>query len=265
MERLMVMRLTALGCHAEAWLNGLPVARVGPNDPAVTLPVHELAQSGLNRLELVVEPDALPPALGAEPAVAAHDRAARMALLLPRVGALIDEQNVRSLGAAEWGRPAGQPAALPAREVHEVELPVRFPRWRWLDAPVLTVTPALRKQALDFVLGLAGDLARGQTEGFLAAARLRTEELALAYQRSPQDETARLRTALEAAHAAGRLVWQPVKPETFALVPLAGSRLLDCRGEAGAPALQTLPDREGQVLSLPLRLSFVEGRFYVLR
>jgi hypothetical protein len=265
MERLMVLRLQARGCVAEAWLNGWPLARVGPDEPPVTVPVHEYAQGGPNRLELVVEPDAPPPAPGAEPVAATHDRAARMALLLPRVGAVIDEQSVRTLGTAEWGRPAGETVTLPARDTCEVDLPVRFPRWRWLDAPVLEPTPALQRQALAFVQGLAADLARGQTESFLTATRLRTEELALAYQRTPQDETTRLRAALEAAHAAGRLVWPPLKAEGFALVPRAGGRLLECRGEGGVPALQTVPDREGQVLALPLRLSFVEGRFYVLR
>ena len=58
---------------------------------------------------------------------------------------------------------------------------------------------------------------------------------------------------------------EALKAEGFALVPRAGGRLLECRGEGGVPALQTVPDREGQVLALPLRLSFVEGRFYVLR
>ena len=53
MERLLVLRLEALGCTAEALLNGVPVARVGGAQTVVTLPVHEFTILGSNALELV--------------------------------------------------------------------------------------------------------------------------------------------------------------------------------------------------------------------
>ena len=33
MERLMVIKLVAQGCSAQAWFNGLPMARVTPQSP----------------------------------------------------------------------------------------------------------------------------------------------------------------------------------------------------------------------------------------
>jgi hypothetical protein len=264
MERLMVFRLVSQGCTAEAWFNGLPMARVTPAAPQAVVPVHEAALAGTNRLELVVGPDSR--AVGAAALLPTpHAMAAQLHLLLPRVGGEIDETQARILGQLEWACPAGEPPGLPVRRLSDVHLPINFPRWRWLDAPVVQPTPALTQQAHAFVCGLARDLGRGQTESFLAATRLRTEELALAYQRTPDVELARLREWLEQMYAASRLVWQPLSAEETQLRPLAEGRLLECLGGGGRAALTTLPDKLGAVLAFPLKLSVVEGRFYVLR
>lgn len=261
-ERLMVVRLVAQGCTAEAWFNGMPVARVNPRVPDHIVPVHEASLVGPNRMELMIEPDTEP---DAPPVTAAAPMSARLQLLLPRMGAPIDDAQVRTLAEVDWTCQAGDALTLPIQRVLQPDLPVRFPRWRWLDAPVPQVTPALVQQAYTFVMGLARDLARGQTESFLAATRLRTEELALAYQRSPESESARLREWLEQLYASSALVWQPLTAEEFRLRRLAGSRLLECLGGDGRAALTTVPDKEGRRFALPLKLSVVEGRFYVLR
>jgi hypothetical protein len=265
MERLMVIKLDGQGCTAEAWLNGLPVARVTPLTPLAVVPVHEVALAGANRLELVVGPDAGVAGAAVLLQIAPHAMAAQVHLLLPRIGHAIDEAQARTLARLEWSCAAGDPLTLPARCVQEAELPIRFPRWRWLDAPVVQATPALAPQAHAFVCGLARDLARGQTESFMAATRLRTEELAMAYQRSPESEAVRLREWLDQMYASSCLVWQPLAPDEMQLRPLAGGRLLECLGGDGRAALTTMPDKAGNTLALPLKLSVVEGRFYVLR
>jgi hypothetical protein len=267
MERLMVIRLVAQGCNAELWLNGLPVASVSPQAPQVVVPVHEAACVGPNRLELVVD------AAGQagisslrRTETALLDMAAQVQLLLPRMGTSIDESKTRTLARMEWTCPRGEALSLPVRRMHDAELPIRLPRWRWLDAPVVAQPSAeLKLLAHGFVTGLARDLARGQCESFMAATRLRTEELALAYQRSPESEATRLREWLEQMYASSRLVWQPLAPEEVQLRPLAGGRLLECLGGDGRGALTTVPDEQGNTLVLPLKLSVVEGRFYVLR
>lgn len=265
MERLMVIKLFATGCTAEAWLNGLPMARVTPLAPQSVVPVHEAALAGPNRLELVVGPDRGAQDASALLQSAPHDMAAQLHLLLPRIGHAVDEAQVRTLARLAWACAAGEPLALPARQRQEADLAIRFPRWRWLDAPVAEPTPELTRQAHAFVTGLARDLARGQTESFLAATRLRTEELALAYQRSVESETARLRDGLEQMYASSRLVWQPLAVEEMQLRPLADGRLLACLGGDGRAALTTMPDKAGSTVALPISVSVVEGRFYVLR
>ena len=269
MERLMVLKLAALECEAEALFNGIPLARVDAGRPRAIVPVHEYAIAGANRLELVIWPrpasEAGKPAPPPEPQVSNGQRLARAAILLPRMGNPIDESSARTLAELQWAPPQGTRYEAPLSLSHEVALPVSFPRWRWMDAPPLELRPELSALALGFVQTLAEDLARGETSRFLAATRLRTEELATAYQCRPEEETQRLRDHLLALHTAGSLQFQALAAEAFSLRPIAGSRLFECLDAEGLPALRTQPDEQGHTLALPLRITVVDGKVYVLR
>lgn len=269
MERLLVAKLEVNDCEAELRLNGIPLARADAARPRVVVPVHEYTIAGANRLELVLwPPPATPPAEAPPPSVAGRasgQQSAHARILLPRVGSPISESSARTLAQIDWAPAAGSAYEAPLALSEELSLPVSFPRWRWLDAPPIDLTPALQAQVLALLQSYAQDLAAGEPERFLTGVRLRTEEIAVAYQRRPEEETARLREHLAAAHAAGRLKWLPLAADTLALRPVAGGRLLECLGASGGPALSTEPDERGQTLALPLRLAAVEGRLYVLR
>lgn len=271
MKRLLILKLEARGCEAEAWLNGIALARVDAARPRSVVPVHEYTLAGGNRLELVIfprsatePPDKAPPR---QPLVATGNESAHLSILLPRVGNPTEESSARSLAQLDWTPAADIPFLAPLNLQQDVTLPVSFPRWRWLDAPPLPVSlPAeVRSQALAFVAGLADDLGRGQTDNFMNACRLRSEELAVAYQRDPESERARLREALLEGSAAQNLKWPAVDADGFGLRPLAGGRLLEALGPDGSPALQSAPDAQGRRWALPLRLAWVENRFYILR
>lgn len=272
MDRLLVIKLDTLDCEAELWFNGIPLARADAARSRIVLPVHEYTVAGDNRVELIVWPhapttphDAVPEPL---PLTTNGRQMAAVHVLLPRVGSPADEGSARSLAQLSWAPAAGEAYTAPHRLAQDVALPVSFPRWRWLDAPVLR-GPAelaeLHASALAFVQACATDLAAGEVDRFLAATRLRTEELALAYLRQPADELARLRERLLKWHADGRLVWPAFESEGLVLRPIAGGRLADCLGLDGQPVLKSLPDAHGRVLALPLRLAAVEGKLYVLR
>jgi hypothetical protein len=229
MERLLVLKLDAQGCEAEAWLNGIAIARVDAARPNAIVPIHEYTLAGLNRLELVVWPRP----------VAAADKP------IPPPLALVSDGH---LGATQ-----------------DVSLPVSFPRWRWMDAQPAEATPALHRQAMALLQQFAQELAAGETDGFLGATRLRTEELAVAYQRRPEDAAAGLRSHMAELYAAKALSWLPLQADGFILRRLAGGRLLECLDAAGEPALRTAPDAQGHAHLFPVRLAVVEGKLYVLR
>jgi hypothetical protein len=233
--------------------------------------VHEYTVAGGNRLELVVWPHPAPTedALQKPPAPLACKAngiaSAHLRLLLPRGGQPVDEGSARTLGQIAWAPESGQAYDAPLSLGQDVQLAVNFPRWRWLDAPMQQATPALRERALAFVQQIASSLGAGDPEPFLAATRLKTEELAVAYLRNAGDDLQRLRTHLQAAHEAGRLNWLPMAAETFVLRSIAGGRLLECLDASGQPMLRGQPDDTGVAIALPLRLAAVEGRFYGLR
>lgn len=268
-DRLLVLRLDVVDCEAEARLNGVPIARANAARTCAVVPVHEYTAAGVNQLDLVLWPRPVVAAKG-EPAppirfVANGKQAARIRILLPRVGNTADESSARTLAQLDWAAQDGLVCDAPLTLRQEVTLQVNFPRWRWLDAPRVEPTAALQQLALGMLQQLAQSLSKGDAEPFLTAARLRTEELAVAYQRDAAEEAARLRNHLQELFAAKRLDWLPMDAEGFVLRSVAEGRLLECLDAAGAPMLRTAPDASGQSVALPLRMAAVEGRLYVLR
>lgn len=265
MDRLLVLRLDSIGVVAEAQLNGVPLARSGPAAGAVTVPIHEYTLSGANDLQLVIQPPP-PGQVGApSPLLSDGQRGASLRLLLPRIGQLAHPENARTLAQIDWAPPSGEVTEVPATLRQTVDLPIAFPRWRWFDAPAVPEPEALLPQAAAYLQGLALGLARGDPEPLVLAARLRFEELALAYQRNLADDVGRLRLQVQQWHAKAPL--QPPMPKADALMlrPLAGGRLLECLTPDGLlPALHS-PVAGGGRIAWPLRLAVIEGRFYVIR
>ena len=268
-DRLLVLKLDAIDCEAEALLNGIPVARASPARPRIVVPVHEYTAAGANRLELVIWPRAFAPGEPKVepplPCVSTGRLSAHARILLPRVGNVADESTARTLAQMEWSPVEGLPYEAPFVLSQDISLQVSFPRWRWMDAPVVPSSAALRSLALSFVDQLSQQLAAGDVEGFITATRLRTEELAAAYQRDAGNDAARMRSHLLELHATHRLKWLPMTAEGLVLRSLAGGRLHECLDISGAPMLRTVPDDAGRVLALPLRVAAVDNRLYVLR
>ncbi|MFY9476388.1 MAG: hypothetical protein WAQ08_01760 [Aquabacterium sp.] len=269
MERLMMIRLQARGCAAEVQLNGLSLARVGAEGGSVTLPVHEYAVAGRNRLSFTAGPQPLvgeaPPA---QPKVGDGTVNVRVVLALCHQGQAPQDPNARVLSQLSWTPGQNETHDWPFSFGQDVELPVNFPRWRWLEAPVITQGPALQRQVLELLQGLALDLQRGDPDSLLAAARLRTEELALAYQRAPNAWVQEIRDHVQQLFEAQALTVQPPEPDGLLLRPVAGGRLVECLGKDGGPALRTAPGPKeaGEAWSAwPLRLAQVEGKLYILR
>jgi hypothetical protein len=264
MDRLLVLRLEVQGCQAEAVFNGVPLVRVGAAQTVATVPVHEFTLAGANQIELVVQPG--PPGAAPAPEAQLSDGQAwaSLRLLLPRVGSVAHPASARTLAQLDWAPPADELCETPLTLRQGVELPINFPRWRWLDAPPIPDSPTLKAEVAAYLRDIAVGLARGNPEPLIQASRLRLEDLALAYQRNLADDVARLRAHVQQLHAA-----QPIKPALPAaakllLRPVAGGRLLECLAPDGSPLLQSPAAGGGQV-SWPVRLAAIEGRFYVLR
>lgn len=267
MDRLLMLRLESAGCMAEAVLNGIPLGRTPRAGGVLCLPVHEYTMSGDNRVELIIEPPALVPGFeNAPPQAHLTDglSTASLRLLLPRVGNVASASQARTLAQIDWVSPVAEIVKLPITLAEAVSLPVKFPRWRWVDAPPIEDVDAIRPQIATFLQGIALSLARGEAEGLIAAARLRFDELAQAYQRSLADDLTRVRAHVQQAH--GEQPLRPLLPtvQNLLLRRCASGRLIECMDFDGRPALQAAASA-GRCLLWPVRLAMVEGRLYVLR
>lgn len=264
MERLLVLRLEALGCTAEALLNGVPVARVDSAQTLITLPVHEFTLFGNNALELVVHPAPPGAPVQSTPMLSDGQSGASLRLLLPRVNSVASPTSARTLAQLDWAPVADVVFDAPASVCKSVDLPIAFPRWRWLDAPMIADSPTLPRDLAAYLLPIAVGLAKGDAEPLIQASRLRLEELAAAYQRNLADDVARLRQNIQALHAAQALKPALPAPGKIRLRAVAGGRLMECLADDGSALLKS-PVAGGGMALWPVRIAAVEGRFYVLR
>ena len=272
MDRLMCLQLQSSSEPVEVHVNGVPVLSLPAGGGSRAVTVHEFLQNGSNRLSLAIAPlpvaqAVVAPDSPAQPRLAARAAQARARLVLLRQGKSLADEAVRVLAEVAWAVQEGQSFQAPTVLHEELQLPVAFPRWRWLDAPAIAPTAPDRQQLLALLQRLAFDLARGQADSLVDACRLKLEEIDVAYQRPAGHGAAALRALVQQRWETGALPsLEPPTAETLLLRRVADGRLLDALNPLGAPALGTANDdvTPGNV-AWPLRLTLIEGKAYVLR
>lgn len=272
MDRLMCLQVQTSGEPVEVQVNGLPVLALPAGAGSQSVTVHEFLQNGSNRISLVVAPPPLAQAVvapdaPAQPRMAARASHARARLVLLRQGKSLADEAVRVLAEVVWAVDEGTRFDAPTALHQELQLPVAFPRWRWLDAPPLNPSAADRQTLLATLQRIAFDLSRGQPDSLLAVCRLKLEEVDQAYQRPAGHGARALREQVQQLWQAGALAsLVPPTAETLLLRRVADGRLLECLHPLGVPVLSTTNDdlALGNV-AWPLRLTLIDGNVYVLR
>lgn len=261
-----MLEVAAGGCTVEVSLNGMPLVTLGAAGGTKSMAVHEYTLAGRNRLSIVVSP--APPGTSgpSQPRVAIGPTWAKARLVLVGQGSSPADPGARELGVVEWATTEGRSYDAPSSFHRDVELPVTFPRWRWLDAPPIVLSAAVQRSMLEFLQQLAIELGRGNPEPLIVASKLRFDELALAYQSEPSVLQQRFRDHLQRLYAAKALKITPPVAAELVLRPLLEGRLVDCLTAAGTPVLRTQnePAELGNH-AWPIRMAMVEGRIYVLR
>lgn len=261
-----MLRLLSKNCAAEVQINGIAVGRVGAQGGALCLPVHEYLLAGDNAFALVIDP---PPVgivkMGTVTRMAEETVSAGMRLLLPRLGQPGSELHARTLASMDWSTAEGDVYETPHTDRCTTTLPLKFPRWRWLDAPEIKDPESLKPMVLKYLQDIAIGLARGDVDVFLAASRLRLEDLALAYQQPLIDISGKLRARLQLLHATKALKMVIPNLDDLTLKHCAHGRLLECLGPQGEPALRTMPSPDGTRTSWPVRVAVVNGQCHIIR
>jgi hypothetical protein len=265
MDRLLMMRLDVRGCNAEVLLNDIPIGRVDRRDGALCMPVHEYLLDGDNEISIVIDPGPPGQSTATSPKVAGETVGVSFRLLVPRTGQVASGLTARTVAEIDWAVPAGDVYTTPLTLRRSAILPVKFPRWRWLDVPEIADIEAQRPLIASFLQGITVALLRGDAESFLVASRLRIEELGQAYGQPVDELVTRMRSRLHLLHGTRALkITIPSAPE-FVFRRCASGRLIECLNGNGAPLLSTLPAPDGTSSAWPVRLAVVSGRCHILR
>lgn len=279
----MSLHVQTSGEPVEAQVNGVPVLRLPAGAGSQSVAVHEHLVNGSNRISLVI--GALPPtppvALAGHPAAAAAAAAAgagqlriaqrpaqaRARLVLLRRGKSLADEPLRVLAEVPWAVQEGDRFEAPCTLHQDLDLPLGFPRWRWLDAPLQDGAPQDGLVVLATLQRLAFDLSRGQPDSLLAACRLKLEELDQAYQTPPGHAAAALRAQVQRLWEGGTLrTLEPPTALSLCLRAVAGGRLVECLNPSGQPVLCSRGDGPGAMgAAWPLRCTLIDGTVYVLR
>lgn len=266
MERLLFLRLQVQGCSAEALINDIPLGRANAPAGTLCLPVHEFLIEGENEISLVIQPHQPgvkpPPQLTQ---VADGVVGASVRLLLPRVGRIGSDTEARTVAEVTWAAADGDVYNAPVVVTNRVALPIKFPRWRWLDAPPIDDADAHKPVVAAFLHRIASDLMRGDVDAMLKVSRLRLEELALAYQQPVAEVVSRFRSRLQLLYATKGLRLVVPGAQELVLRKCANGRLLECLGAGGSPALWAAPTKDGVSSAWPARITIINGQCHILR
>jgi hypothetical protein len=264
-------------CRAELYVNGFPLARLGPDGIVGTgMPVQQFLVPGTNEIELLIEP-------GSHPSVArtaARELDRRSATATARLlrfpdGAMMEVENGELLCEVSWeGKPdggEGQPALLaapnryPKSIARQVDLGALAGRWSWQDAPELQPDAALIDEARAVLDALKRAIESGSAPAYSALVEEATREGARAYPVREARRTSELHAAFVAHYAAGK---PPVLPldrthHDFRLV--AGDRVLECVDDDFTPSLKLRDPETGAALPFSMLLARIDGRLQVVR
>jgi hypothetical protein len=266
MERVLMMLGRASGCSAEVWINDIPVAAMGATVGDVSLPIHEYILAGDNTITLVIDP-VFPhdPEFASTPKLAASEAYAHVRLLLPRVGELCSQNTARTLFEFGWTVAEGEIYQAPLVHNNQVMLPIKFPRWRWMDAPKIDDFSQEKAKITAFLQRIAVAMAQGEFEPLITASQLRLEELAVAYQQPVETVKSRFLSRLKLLHATKALKMTIPTLSELVLRPCANMRLVETLTADGSPMLKTLPAADGSRTAWPVRIAMVNGQCHIFR
>lgn len=268
-EQYMMLELASPSCWAEAYLNGVPISRAGPQTPILEAqPVNHLVVGGQNVLELLMEPGPTPSRAFETSGERISDGKLKgsLKLALYPEGAFPEDPGVTELAQISWAPPAGERFQTPVRQSASFSLPLWAPRWSWQSAPALALTETVVRSVHQLLMYLSANLAQKNPEPFIQYAHTRFQEVAAAFGRGVQDEIREFREEFQSIAAEPDWQMGPVRLETLDLRLCGDGRLIECVDRDWLPVLRTVRQEDGLIrLRYPIFLAQVGGNWQIVR
>lgn len=260
-----VLEAQVRGCSAEYYVNDIPVARLSPEVARVAVPLNHLLVSGLNTVEMLVNPGPSPSTAraGVRALRATGMRAIAQVALYPADGFPGDASAPRLLELAYSG--SDREEAFPRAVGSGVELDVPFPTWAWARAPALQLDAPTIAEATQVVAALHAALRRGQPTAVAWLKRLAAQEVASAFGESATEQEARVVQLLEVAMRSPGWALAPLTDDLFDFRLCARGRLIECVARDWDPVVRSLPDADGESIEFPMWLGRADGELRILR
>lgn len=260
MDKTLFMCVDVQGMDCWVSVNQLTLALVksGSN---LRLPIHEFIQQGANRLELWPS----------------QTNGQALHLFKTAFSAHLRLELVKDRGPGQWVQATpvtGLKVEIQQGELRKtnvplmderVDLPVQFPRWRFLD---LQGEPGLdedHSRIVRFVHQLSGLFRSAQVDALLPWFSHRNRELMLAYNLDVQEGLDQFRNHLKRLCTECELVTDALDPESWQVKGSPHAPIYSVFAAGGQSVFQFLHSETRRRFQLPLHVAVLNGDVFVVR
>lgn len=273
MNKILLLRATGREVSASVDLNGFPVMQIsntsvglGGGEQMKSLSIHEYVLTGVNDLHWTINPWPVNEGENRPKRVSKPNKSMALNIQIILLSSGESGSEERVLFEHTWRPDLDKSIEFPFTEETTLDLPVKFPKWRWVDAPVIADNSENRKLAIDFYHEVLADLSVGSSERLEHYSQYRTEEIAIAYRISEAHLLQSSRDQIIKAYQQGGLELEPQPADAIFFRPIANGRLWELRTLTGDHLLSTPPLTAGhKALQVPIRIAIAEKKVYVLR
>lgn len=257
MDRTLLLRASVHGQDAVLNLNGMVLSKLHAGRELL-LPIHEYVQSGENRIQVTVLPSA-------DHALVSRDCGATVSVELQKdrgPDVLVQPHVLFELNASFQ---RGQRVIKNRLLDSTLDLPVSFPRWRYLD--ILPSAGGVNDSVLieDFLLNLLALFKSVNASALLPFFSIRNRELASAYGLDPQQVHADFAAHVKQLCTHAEFLESTLDPQWWNVHCIRQSPVHALLGKNHEPLLQWKCSLTGAILQLPMHVAVLGGEVFVLR
>ncbi|MFN7939405.1 MAG: hypothetical protein U0R19_39125 [Bryobacteraceae bacterium] len=267
-KTIVVLETAAEQCSAEIYLNRVPVALVGGawGKTLMGAAVPEHLIDGENELAILVNPGKTPSqALTGRRMMRAPGATAYARLVRYPVGAYSGDPRGQQLVRLDFAaNTEGKEELFPMLGRRRFAMDVKWHKWRWLDAPRLTLDDATRTEVWKLLAAVHRALDRRDTGAVAEMCRIWCEECNLAHDVTPGRKALDLELNLDAVVNDPDSPLDNLREEDFDLRLVGEGRMIDCVARDWNPILRTVPDN-GEMSYLSLMVARIDGRMQIVR
>ncbi|MCR2747159.1 hypothetical protein [Limnobacter parvus] len=261
MDKTLLLRAIALGQDALLALNGMILGKLNAGQE-VRMPVHEFIQAGENRLQ-VFSLEELPDGEGS--VLAKSDCSVQVWVELQKDRGSATQVEPHILFALEESFNRGQRIHKARMLDVQLDLPVSFPRWRYLDVLQSTPTESDRIKIQDFVLNMQG-LFRGRKVSALSPYFThRNREIATAYGLDLQQAHSNFTKYLNQLCMNSTLEDSMQDPQAWLFYTVRNSAVYALLNMQHQALFQFQCVEDNTTIHLPMHVGVLGGEVFVLR